>query len=625
MKLPPADPHALPRLLQEAFALQDAGRLADARRAGKRILNRWPNEPNALYLLGVLAHREGDQDKAAGFFRKSYKADNRNVAALTGLGIARLDAKRFAEALELFQKALILQPNDANLLNNIALARKGLGDTAEAIAGFRQALAVAPNSVVALHNLGEILASTGQNDAACELLDAALALAPDDPDILVQRGGVARVMAGAAAARPYFDHALSCDPAHSDANLNLASILIEDGDMDGAENLLRSVLAGNRTHLAALLDLSDLLHARGGESRDAAREMARRGIRVAEGMPPRMLNANKSILHRLGTACERLGKYPQAFRHYKRAHDGWRANLLATGGGYDRAWIEDQFDRIMAAFTARDDDRPRSDHAGHRPVFIVGMPRSGTTLMEQILASHPAVHGGGELNFMPEIAGSLAEKTGNWAEGLMTLATPQLAALSAQYDTAIAALSPDASRVSDKLPANFINVGLIRTLFPNATILHIRRNPLDTCLSVYIQKFGSQMRFDHDLRDIAHYYQQYHRLMTFWRGWDAAMADVDYEALVADQEAESRRLLALVGLEWDPVVLDFHKTARTVRTASRLQVRQPLYKQSVAKWRRFEAELQPLIDDLGPLAEPWTGREDTGQEHTGRDEPQNTG
>jgi hypothetical protein len=228
-----------------------------------------------------------------------------------------------------------------------------------------------------------------------------------------------------------------------------------------------------------------------------------------------------------------------------------------------------------------------------RPVFIVGMPRSGTTLAEQILASHPAVFGAGELPFWGiALANSLDDST------------THVSSLAHDYRRLLETVSTDALRVIDKMPTNFLALGLIHAALPNARIIHMRRNPIDTCLSIYFQDFETAYSYANDLEDLAHCYGEYRRIMSHWRSVlpQNTILEVPYEGLVEHQELWIRRMLEFIDLPWDPACLNFHQSRRTVSTASSWQVRQPLNNCSVERWRHYEPFLGPLLDlaSIGP-------------------------
>jgi len=238
------------------------------------------------------------------------------------------------------------------------------------------------------------------------------------------------------------------------------------------------------------------------------------------------------------------------------------------------------------------------------PIFVLGMPRSGTTLTEQIIASHPDVYGAGELPDLLRIAHRKTDpKTTSFPDNLRYLDRSTLTAWGTEYIGGLIQRAPQAKHITDKMPANFLAVPLIHLMLPNAKIIHVNRNPVDTCLSCFMRLFRRKQEHTYDLAELGRYYVDYSRLMDHWRNILPAgsFLDINYEDIVADQEGQARRLLDYCGLEWNEACLDFHKTKRQVRTASVTQVRQPIYTTSVERWRPYEKFLGPLLDQLGDL------------------------
>jgi hypothetical protein len=237
------------------------------------------------------------------------------------------------------------------------------------------------------------------------------------------------------------------------------------------------------------------------------------------------------------------------------------------------------------------------------PLFIVGMPRSGTTLVEQILASHHSVFGAGERTELLRTVGRIsAQQIGatSFPEAVWTMSVEALHQVGADYVAALQPLAPDASRIVDKMPANFACVGLIRLILPNAKIIHVSRNPVDTCLSCFSKLFSGEQPFSYDLAELGRYYHGYKDLMAHWRAVlpPGVMLEVEYESLVRDFNTQARRIIAHCDLPWDSACLDFHKTSRPVHTASLVQVRQPIYRTSVGRWRPAVTLLRPLLEAL---------------------------
>jgi tetratricopeptide (TPR) repeat protein len=308
--------------------------------------------------------------------------------------------------------------------------------------------------------------------------------------------------------------------------------------------------------------------------------------------------ARASLRFGLGKAFDDLGDYAEAMRQYE------AANRLRATEQPDRSVLVAKYDKIIARFPieaiagARQLPSPLARPANDLPVFIVGMPRSGTTLVEQILSSHPAVAGGGEMPFWAR------EDRGGLTSGIGSLEAGELSRLAEGYHAELRRIGPEALRVTDKLPTNFERLGLIRLALPDARIIHCRRNPIDTCLSIFFANLTASHKFAWDRGDLAFYYGQYERLMEHWRRAlpRDRFIEVQYETLIADREKETQRLIAFCGLEWDEACLMPERNGRAVNTASVWQARQPVYATSVERWRRYEPWLGELRELL-PAAE----------------------
>jgi hypothetical protein len=303
----------------------------------------------------------------------------------------------------------------------------------------------------------------------------------------------------------------------------------------------------------------------------------------------------------------------KAYDDLKRYEEGFpyliRANALKRKAvTYDEQAVLGLFERVECTFTA---DLVRAKSGGgstsRKPIFVLGMPRSGTTLIEQILASHPRVTGAGELKDMSDTINSVRGSDGQQAaypEFVPVLSASELAKIGEAYATKLAERAPGAERITDKMPSNFYFLGLIHLALPGAKVIHTGRNPVDTCVSCFSKLFAGEQNQTYDLAELGRYYRAYHGLMAHWRAVlpKDAFLDVQYEEVVADTETQARRILDYCELEWSPRVLDFHRTERPVKTASARQVRQPIYGSSVQRWRNYEKFLGPLLNELGDLA-----------------------
>jgi hypothetical protein len=302
----------------------------------------------------------------------------------------------------------------------------------------------------------------------------------------------------------------------------------------------------------------------------------------------------------LGKAYADCVEHEKSFRHHLAGNALRRQQLR-----YDEAGTFARFERLKAVFTA-DLIRQKQTlgNPSEVPVFILGMPRSGTTLIEQMLASHSKVFGAGELDYLSKAVARLERADAGgipFPEVVPSMGAQEFRAVAADY---LAALSPAApvERITDKMPANFIFVGLIHLMLPNARVIHARRNPVDTCLSCFSKLFtGDALPFTYDLAELGRYYRGYETVMEHWRRVlpEGGMLEVQYEELVADFESQARRIIAYCGLEWDEACLRFHETQRPVRTASMTQVRQPIYGNSVGRWLPYRDMLGPLLKELG--------------------------
>jgi Sulfotransferase family len=312
---------------------------------------------------------------------------------------------------------------------------------------------------------------------------------------------------------------------------------------------------------------------------------------MAKGSSSRPISDQIELHFALGKACDDIGQSGEAFGHWLAGNTLKRQQI-----DYDEATTLEELDQVRAVYTSEFIQASQgTGHPSSVPIFIMGMPRSGSTLIEQILASHPRVFGAGELHDLAAAVESTTMGSGGSAGR-----REKMQDIGARYIAAIERLAPGADRITDKLPQNFIFAGLIHLALPNAAIIHTIRDPIDTCLSCFSTMFTAEQNFTYDLAELGRYYRHYQSLMVHWHRVlpPSRILDVRYEDVVADLEGQARRIVAHCGLDWDPQCLAFHKTERIVRTASATQVRQPIYKDAVGRWRQYAEFLAPLMVEL---------------------------
>lgn len=381
----------------------------------------------------------------------------------------------------------------------------------------------------------------------------------------------------------------------ADAHNNLGGIYLTRGRFDKAEACFRRALQVSPDNLNTRFNLASIRKVEAGDENLAALESVEKKMR--NGILP-LSDKDAIFMHfALGKSYDDIGEYEKAFQHFI---EGCR--LKRSTFEYNSEKHTQDFTRIMRSFDLSAIDRLRGGGDPSRlPIFILGMPRSGTTLIEQIISSHPQVHGAGELHDLMAIARRYVTGT-PFPENVRLLNQEQLTSWGAEYVAGLQRRMPDVQCITNKMPENFIIIGMIHLMLPNAKIIHVNRNPADTCLSCFTTLF--EHNYTNNLVELGRYYVDYARLMEHWRRVlpDGAFLDIQYEDVVADQETQSRRIIEYCGLEWNDACLDFHRNKRSVNTASVTQVRRRIYKSSVERWRHYEKFLDPLFDALGELA-----------------------
>jgi tetratricopeptide (TPR) repeat protein len=507
----------------------------------------------------------------------------------TALGHLFLQMQQPGRAISYYSHALQENLDDPGLYVNLATAYAIAGENLRAEVLLRKALELDPDSPKALMNLGAVLINKRNYVEAEELLSRALKLLPANADILANLATISSAKGDFETATALAKKSIKKNPGNAKTYLLLANIDIELGRIDEAIYQFNKAIKTDRYSGQAYTGLA---YAKKYTNEDIP-AITRYEKLLQDGMPP---DCRSHMHFAIGKMRDDLGEYDEAFEHYR------QANLLANRR-FDKnieLRMVKQFKRIFTK--ERLSTASELGHQSDVPVFIVGMPRSGTSLTEQIIASHPDASGAGELTDIERIEKRLCESNGldKFKQSCEASLNPSVLQESGEeYLSSLRNNSLTAKKVVDKTPENFLFLGLIRMLFPNSKIIHVIRNPLDTCLSCYFQDFA-QVSWSFDLKDVAQRYSFYREVMHYWKSVlpEGSILDVHYENLIDFPEDESRRIIGFLGLPWDEACLNFHKTERAVRTASMWQVRQPIYKTSKMRARRYAKHLTGLANDL---------------------------
>lgn len=540
------------------------------------------------FVDAVALHEQGKFDEAAAAYR-DLLATGKHFGAAYNLSLIYAAQARYDEALAPALEAVELDPSSAQARDHAGGVLVNLGRHAQALPYFEAALRIKPLFVRAYNNLGAALQALGRSKEAATYLERAVALQPDYTDARVNLATALESLDRYEEAQEHLSHAIAAEPEEAQAYGKMGAIASMRGDMDRALDALRRGLerdgrSGRLYHLLASTNRLTL--------DDPAVAGMQELLERIEELP---LDEQIALHFALGSVYAENGRRDLSLGHFI-AGNALKRRLV----DYDERATLQTFEQIAATF------RPDAMHAlegsgyaADKHVFILGMPRSGTTLAEQILASHPQVHGAGELTaFHEAVVNAFARD--------VALTPPVLLKLGRRYSDDVTALAPSAARITDKMPANFRYTGLIHLALPNARIVHMRRDPLDTCVSCFSQNFAEEQPFAYDLAELGRYYRAYEKMMAHWRSAlpPGAMLEIQYEELIDDFESHARRLIDFAGLEWDPACLEFHRTERPVRTASVAQVRRPIYKTSVGRWRGHKQRLKPLLEALGIPVDP---------------------
>jgi tetratricopeptide (TPR) repeat protein len=515
---------------------------------------------------------------------------------LASLGSACLGVGRFRQAVDVLRRSVALRPTVGEVHHDLGRALQALGDYELAIVAYREAVALSPELAIAHGSLAELFFQKGRRKEAASSYEKAAALAPGTPIARYQKAMALLATDRLGEAEEELRQLLSMDPANTRALELLGLILQISGKLSEAGATFERILERNPISASAY---QGLVSSR--KFSEADRPWIQKILAQLEStdwqrrFSPIDVDRQLIMFHfAVGKIHDDLGDYADAMNHFDAAN-----RVRRRLGPFNREAIERRVERLIARFT--------SEFLAHRstlggddrtPILIVGMPRSGTSLLERVVSSHPRVRGCGELDFWNE-------RGPKWMDADLAALAKEAGRLREDYLRLLGVAGTDVIRATDKMPFNFFWVGLVHLLFPNAVIVHCRRNPIDTCLSIYMTPFVAVWDFASGMEDLASYYRLYRRLTDHWRAVIPSdrLVEIDYEDLVAEPERAARSLIAFCGLEWDPSCLHPELNPEPIATASAWQARQPIHRGSVERWRRYEPWLRELRELRG-LVEP---------------------
>ena len=552
-----------------------------AEKLAKSLTKKFPKHPFAWKVLGALLGQAGRTLEALNAFQNLVTLTPQDTQAHYNLGLSLKGLGKLDEAEKSFRQAIILDPNYANAYNNLGITLRELGRLEEAETNYRQAIALNPNSIEAHSNLGNILKELGRLDEAEANYRQAIALNPNSIEAHSNLGALLQELGKQYEAEKMLNQAIKLEPNYAEAHYNLGVTLQELGKSEEAEASLNQAIKLEPNYAEAHRYLTTL--------------------KIFKSKDEQYLNMRKLYLDKnikeeerchinfgLAKAYEDLGDFKKAFIHYREGN-ALRKKLL----NYNISQDEKLFKQIKSNYQLIAKNALKSDklEKSLMPVFIVGMPRSGTTLVEQIISSHSQVTGAGELSFAANFGRSMAR-------GLSEVNNEYLLRFRSKYLTKLQFLSMSNPIVTDKMPHNFLYIGLLAAAFPEAKIVHVKRDPAALCWGNFKQFFISKnIGYCYSLDDVVSYYKLYENLMEFW---DSSLSkriyNLDYDLLTKNQKDETHQLINYLDIDWDEKCLSPQNNSRSIATASSAQVRKKVYQSSSQQWKKYKPFLNGVFD-----------------------------
>jgi tetratricopeptide (TPR) repeat protein len=568
-----------------ATALYESEQFEESIVEFEKALKIEPSLIKAKLTYASALRKSGQDEKALAVYQEILSRYPQSHEALNGIGLTYMNLEKEDESLNAFHFATQLAPNVPEYRLNFAIALDGFNYPEYARLQYEETLKLNPGWLEAKKYLLDNLFKSKEFDLIDQILSETIKVYPEDSELIVVLGRLHSTRSEMEEAITCYERALSIDPDNGEALLGRARIFAEEGDFGAAikiyENMIKVYPKYPRTYLPYST-------CKKFKSSDPLIALIEKNISEAEG-----LLSHSEVNFALGKIYNDCEDWEKAFAFYQRGND--QVNRYKR---YKPENDEEAFDQLMNNFSPKVIDQLQSFQVGQTlPILIVGMPRSGTTLVESIIARHSKVRAAGEVEYWSK---SSKEILTNGAEKITLDKAKNLA------DGYIARLKAYIKEdqcfdfITDKMPHNFLRLGLIGGLFPKVPIIHCKRDPMDNCLSIYFQSFEGEHLYAYDLKNLGFHYQQYQRLMAYWHEvFPGRILDVQYEHVVADPEYWAHKIIEHVGLEWEDSCLEQNEVTHRVKTASIWQARQPIYKTSVKRWKNYEKHLGPLKEALG--------------------------
>jgi len=648
--------------LQQGMTLHQQGELDCAARIYDEVLQISQDQPNALHLRALVQQQQGNPklaieminqalrnapysglmhydlgiiyketkqyDQAIKSFQTAIQLEPQLEIAVQMLGKTLIKSSRYEDAIIFFSGLLKQRPQEVSLYSQLGMAQKQFGQLIEAEATMKMSLQIACDNHQAYNELGAILWEQKKLKQAANAFETALELQPKNASAWSNLGAVLHELKKLSKAKTVLMQAVELYPTFAGAHFNLANVIRDSGDFEEAVVHYQLAIKYDSDSVDFRINYVTTLNNLGQfeESARQCREIIKRDPQYTSAYYALFtFNAEKVTeqearkLDELLASSElsdrdkreayfSLGKYFDKREQYDKAFSCFdTANRLDDRHGkFEHQKLTEMVDGIIETFQQHSHKLSQLEGSSSRkPIFILGMPRSGSTLIDQILTSHSQVNGAGEFAGIRTILEHFLKPTQNnsleYPHTLVELTSEQLQKVSQEYLRLLEKHAGSAKFITDKMPNNAFHIGLINLMFPSATIIYTGRNPLDICLSCFFQNFSAFHDFSFDLRSTGKFHREHARLISFWRQLlPGKIQTVEYEKLVENQEAETHRLVEEVcGLAWEEECLRFHQNKRAVNTASLWQVRQPMYQKSVSKWKKYAKHLEPLLEELG--------------------------